>query len=120
MRRSAALVGLAAGPLAVLAVFFGLPVRGMRAGGGWVGGHFDPVAVVEVLTRPRTVRVVWFTIWSALAGTTVAVLLGVPAAHLLHRRRFRGRAMLRALLLVPFVLPTVVVGVAFRELIGEA
>ena len=28
--------------------------------------------------------------------------------------------MLRALLLVPFVLPTVVVGVAFRELIGEA
>ena len=53
-------------------------------------------------------------------GPRCAVLLGVPAAHLLHRREFRGRGVLRALLLVPFVLPTVVVGVAFRELIGEA
>ncbi|GAA1798433.1 iron ABC transporter permease [Nocardioides hankookensis] len=120
MRRIGVLVGLAAVPLAVLGVFFVLPVSGMLAEGFWVDGHFDPVAVVDVLTRPRTVRVVWFTVWSALAGTAVAVLLGVPAAHLLHRRRFRGRATLRALLLVPFVLPTVVVGVAFRQLIGEA
>jgi len=120
MKRILTLVGLAAVPLAVLGVFFVLPVSGMLSEGFWVDGHFDPAAVAEVLTRPRTLRVVWFTVWSALAGTTVAVLLGVPAAHLLHRRRFRGRAVLRALLLVPFVLPTVVVGVAFRELIGEA
>jgi thiamine transport system permease protein len=120
MKRIATLMGLAAVPLAVLGVFFVLPVSGMLSEGFWVDGHFDPAAVAEVLTRPRTLRVIWFTLWSALAGTTVAVLLGVPAAHLLHRRRFRGRAVLRALLLVPFVLPTVVVGVAFRELIGEA
>src|SRR3954454_8433192 len=120
MKRILALGGPAALPLAVLGVFFVLPVSGMLAEGFWVDGRFDPVAVGEVLTRPRTVRVVWFTVWPALAGTTVAVLLGVPAAHLLHRRRFRGRATLRALLLVPFVLPTVVVGVAFRQLIGEA
>ncbi|MFC6342738.1 iron ABC transporter permease, partial [Nocardioides hankookensis] len=87
MRRIGVLVGLAAVPLAVLGVFFVLPVSGMLAEGFWVDGHFDPVAVVDVLTRPRTVRVVWFTVWSALAGTAVAVLLGVPAAHLLHRRR---------------------------------
>jgi thiamine transport system permease protein len=120
MRRIITLVGLAAVPLAVLGVFFVLPVSGMLSEGFWVDGRFDPAAVAEVLTRPRTLRVIWFTVWSALAGTTVAVLLGVPAAHLLHRRRFRGRGVLRALLLVPFVLPTVVVGVAFRELIGEA
>src|SRR3954454_21249612 len=120
MKRILALGGPAALPLAVLGVFFVLPVSGMLAEGFWVDGRFDPVAVGEVLTRPRTVRVVWFTVWPALAGTTVAVLLGVPSAHLLHRRAFPGRAVLRALLLVPFVLPTVVVGVAFRELIGEA
>ncbi|MFC7496739.1 MULTISPECIES: ABC transporter permease [unclassified Nocardioides] len=120
MRRIATLVGLAAVPLAVLGVFFVLPVSGMIGEGFVVDGTFDPGAVAEVLTRPRTVRVVWFTVWSALAGTTVAVLLGVPAAHLLHRRVFPGRRALRAALLVPFVLPTVVVGVAFRELIGEA
>lgn len=120
MRSVLTLVGLAAVPLAVLGVFFVLPVAGMVSEGFYVDGRLDVGAVAEVLTRPRTVRVVWFTVWSALAGTAVSLLLGVPAAHLLHRRRFPGRAVLRAVLLVPFVLPTVVVGVAFRELIGEA
>ncbi|GAB3195357.1 iron ABC transporter permease [Nocardioides hungaricus] len=115
-----ALVGLAAVPLAVLGVFFVLPVAGMISEGLVVGGALDPGAVVEVLARPRVRRVVWFTVWSASLGTAVSLLLGVPAAHLLHRRTFPGRRALRAVLLVPFVLPTVVVGVAFRELIGEA
>ncbi|WP_460828646.1 ABC transporter permease [Nocardioides hungaricus] len=120
MRRMLALVGLAAVPLAVLGVFFVLPVAGMISEGLVVGGALDPGAVVEVLARPRVRRVVWFTVWSASLGTAVSLLLGVPAAHLLHRRTFPGRRALRAVLLVPFVLPTVVVGVAFRELIGEA
>lgn len=120
MNRAFVLAGLAAVPLAVLGVFFLLPVSGMLAEGLWADGTFDPGAVLEVLGRPRVQRVIWFTVWSSVLATACAVLLGVPVAHLLHRRRFRGRAALRALLLVPFVLPTVVVGVAFRELIGEA
>lgn len=120
MRRILTLAGLAAVPLAVLGVFFVLPISGMLAEGLWANGSFDLGAVSEVLARPRAQRVIWFTVWSSLLATVCAVLLGVPAAHLLHRRAFRGRGVLRALLLVPFVLPTVVVGVAFRELIGEA
>jgi thiamine transport system permease protein len=120
MRRALTLAGLAAVPLGVLGVFFVLPVTGMLAEGFWTDGHFDPAAVAEVLGRPRVHRVVWFTVWSSAVATVLAVLLGLPAAHLLHRRAFPGRRALRALLLVPFVLPTVVVGVAFRELIGEA
>ncbi len=104
----------------MLGVFFVLPVSGMIAEGFWVDGSFDPAAVLEVLARPRVHRVIWFTVWSSGLGTAIAVLLGLPVAHLLHRREFPGRRALRALLLVPFVLPTVVVGVAFRELIGES
>ncbi len=120
MKRGLTLVGLAAVPLAVLGVFFVLPVAGMVSEGFVVDGVLDPGAVAEVLARPRVHRVIWFTVWSSVLGTAFSLLLGVPAAHLLHRRAFRGRRVLRALLLVPFVLPTVVVGVAFRELIGEA
>ena len=120
MRRALELAGLSALPLAVLGVFFVLPVSGMVSEGFVTDGRFDPGGVLEVLGRPRVHRVVWFTVWSSTVATLVAVLLGLPVAHLLHRRRFPGRGVLRSLLLVPFVLPTVVVGVAFRELIGES
>ncbi|MFV0451470.1 MAG: ABC transporter permease, partial [Propioniciclava sp.] len=50
-------------------------------------------------------------------GTLGSLILGLPAARLLYRTRFRGRGALRALVTVPFVLPTVVVGVAFTSLV---
>jgi thiamine transport system permease protein len=101
-----------------LTVFFLYPVAGMLAAGFWPEGAFDPAAVLEVLRRPRVHRVLWFTLWSATAATAVAVVAGVPVAYVLHRLRFPGRDALRALVVVPFVLPTVVVGVAFRQLIA--
>lgn len=118
--RIGALLALATVPVAVLAVFFMLPVSGMIARGFVVDGSVDPGAVAEVLARPRVLRVLWFTLWSASVGTLLSVLLGVPAAYALYRLRFWGRQPLRVALLVPFVLPTVVVGVAFRQLLGEA
>ena len=120
MRRPLTLLALAALPLAVLGVFFVLPVAGMLARGFWPEGEFDPGAVVEVLGRPRVHRVLWFTVWTAAVATMLSVLLGLPAAYALHRLAFPLRSVVRALLLVPFVLPTVVVGVAFRQLLGEA
>ena len=79
-------------------------------------GHLDLGGVVDVLTRERTLRVVWFTLWSAATGTLVSLVLGLPVAYALHRLDFPGRSLLRALMLVPFVMPTLVVGVAFRQL----
>lgn len=119
VRRTASLVALAALPLAVLAVFFVLPVTGMVGRGLWPDGSFDPGAVYDVLARPRVGRVVWFTVWTATVATVLAVLLGLPAAYALHRLDFPGRGAVRSALLVPFVLPTVVVGVAFRQLLRE-
>lgn len=107
-------------PIAVLAVFFVLPVSAMLQRGLWPDGSFEPGAVLDVLRRPRTGRVLWFTVWSSTVATVVAVVLGLPAAYVLHRLRFPGRGVIRAALLVPFVLPTVVVGLAVRELIAPS
>lgn len=109
-------VALAVVPLVVLGLFFVLPVSGMVTRGLWVEGVFDPIGALEVLARPRVHRVLWFTVWSAAAGTLCSVVLGLPAAYVAYRLTFPGRRLLRALLLVPFVLPSVVVGVAFRQL----
>jgi thiamine transport system permease protein len=119
-RRLLTLAGLALGPVLVLVVFFVLPVSGMVGRGFVVDGRFDAGGVLEVLGRPRTHRVLWFTVWSAGLATICSVVLGLPAAYVLHRLAFPMRNLVRALLLVPFVLPTVVVGVAFRLLVGES
>ena len=58
----------------------------------------------------------WFTLWQAIASTALTVAVALPAAWALGRVEFRGKSVIRALLTVPFVLPTVVVASAFVSL----
>ena len=78
----------------------------------WSPAAWDLGGFGEVLGRPRTWRVVGLTFLQAGLGTALSVLLGLPGAYVLYRRTFPGRAFVRAVVTVPFVLPTVVVGVA--------
>ncbi|MEW5938735.1 MAG: ABC transporter permease subunit, partial [Chloroflexota bacterium] len=59
-----------------------------------------------------------FTLYQALLSTLFTFLLGLPAAYLFARFDFRGKALLRALTAVPFMLPTVVVAAGFNALLG--
>lgn len=103
-------------PAAFLAVFFLAPVanlvlRGFHDGDAWSLAGFS-----EVFSAPRTWRILWFTLSTAGLATVLCVALGLPGAYLLYRCRFRGRGVVRAIVAVPFVLPTVVVAVAFGSL----
>ncbi len=64
------------------------------------------------------IETAWFTLWQAALSTVLTVLVAMPGAYLFARYRFRGRRVLWALTIVPFVLPTVVVGAAFLALLG--
>ncbi|MEC9000366.1 MAG: iron ABC transporter permease [Actinomycetota bacterium] len=108
--RRAAAVAVWALPAAFLAVFFLYPV-GTILFEGLDGRGLD--RLVELGGRASFRSVAWFTLWQAVASTVLTVLVALPGAHLLARRRFRGKALLRAVTTVPFVLPTVVVGGAF-------
>ncbi|MFX0538659.1 ABC transporter permease [Ornithinimicrobium sp. Y1847] len=113
-------LGLAAlVPIAFLSVFFLLPVGGMLARGFLPDGQLDLGGIPDVLGRPRTLRVLTFTLVSAAGGTVLTLLLGLPVAFVLYRLRFPGRGLLRAIVVMPFVLPTVVVGVMFRSLLSR-
>jgi thiamine transport system permease protein len=123
-------------PLAFLAIFFLLPVlgmlsRGFLVEGGGAGGTdstgtgtgasiLDLGGFAEVFSRPRTLRLLGLTIGQAALAAIICTVVGLPIAHVLYRLNFRGRAFLRTLIVVPFVLPTVVVGVAFRTLLSES
>ena len=61
-----------------------------------------------------------FTVGQAVLSTVLTLALALPGAFVLHRYAFRGRRLLLAAVTVPFVLPTVVVGLAFRALLPQA
>ena len=109
----------AALPAAFLAIFFVWPVGSIIARGVLVDGAVDLGGFAQTLGSSRTLRVIGQTLAQSVVGTTLAVLLGLPGAYLLYRCRFPGRGAVRALVTVPFVLPTVVVGVAFRSLLVD-
>ncbi|MHC0428843.1 ABC transporter permease [Streptomyces sp. O3] len=106
-------------PVAFFAVFFGYPVaaivtRGLHADGGWRFGRF-----ADVLSDPDILAVLWFTTWQALASTALTLLIALPGAYVFARFDFPGKQVLRAVVTVPFVLPTVVVGSAFLAVVGR-
>lgn len=102
-------------PLIFLIIFFAYPVIGMLRTGLSGTSISD---IIDTATSNRNLRVLWQTIFQAGMGTALSVLLGVPGAYVLYRLRFPFQRVLRAIATIPFVLPTVVVGVAFRALLG--
>lgn len=92
----------------------------MLVRGFTTAGALDLSAIGQTLGRPRIQRIIWLTIAQAVTATVIAVLAGLPLAFALYRLRFPGRGVLRAIVTVPFVLPTVVVGVAFRTLLADS
>lgn len=103
-------------PVAFIGYFFVYPLATLLVTGltGDTGS-----SLLDVLTSGTTGKVAWFTFWQAATSTVLTVLLGLPAAYVVGRYRFPGRRLVRALVTVPFVLPTVVVGAAFLALFGR-
>ena len=64
----------------------------------------------------RLLRVGWFTLWQAALSTILTFLLAAPLTWAVSTFEFKGRRLAMALVTVPFVLPTVVVGSAFVAL----
>ncbi len=103
-------------PLAFLGLFFAYPVVSVIVTG--LGGE-GAVGIDDVVGRASFRSVLWFTFWQAAASTALTVVAALPMAHVVARYRFRGRSVVRALVTVPFVLPTVVVATAFIALMDR-
>src|SRR5690606_22326481 len=80
----------------------------------WLG--ISELELADLLAERRIARVAWFTPWQAAASTGLTLLLAAPLTWAVSRYEFPGRRLAQALVIVPFVLPTVVVGTAFAAL----
>ncbi|KAA3641383.1 MAG: iron ABC transporter permease [Armatimonadetes bacterium] len=111
----AALVAI---PAAFLGYFFVYPLVSITIRGLTVDGSIDLGIVGRVLGDPTLQRIAWFTLWQATVSTLLTVIIAMPAAWVFARFDFRGKRVLKAITLIPFVLPTLVVATAFLALIG--
>ena len=59
------------------------------------------------------------TALTATSATALAILGGTPLAYLLERRRFRGRALLAAVVDLPLLIPHPVAGIALLLVLGR-
>jgi thiamine transport system permease protein len=105
-------------PLLFLALFFFYPLLTIFQISLIPKGTLDLSGFITLIERPAYREVIAFTFWQALLSTVLTMLAGLPAAYAFARYRFAGKSILRALLTVPFVLPTVVVATAFLALLG--
>jgi molybdate transport system permease protein len=62
----------------------------------------------------------WLSVLTSTAAMAICLLVGLPLAWLLARVEFAGRRLLRALVIVPMVLPPVVAGIALRSAFGRS
>lgn len=101
------------GPLAGVAVaFLALPLVALAVRVPWsrlatLAGDAEVLAAVRI------------SLLASLAAVALAAVLGLPLAWLLARRSFPGRDLVRALAVLPMVLPPVVAGVALLLAFGR-
>ncbi len=107
--------GLLLLPLLFLTLFFFYPLASIVALSFAPEGRLDLSALGDL---PRYADVLGFTVGQAIVSTLLTVGLALPSAYVFARYRFPGRSLLLSLSTLAFVLPTIVVAIAFKALIG--
>ena len=102
-------------PVLFVAVFFGWPVvalinRATRTS--------DGTGIGELLRNTDAFGLLGITLGQALASTLLVTVVSIPIVWLVARVDLPGSRLLMVAVTVPFVLPTVVVGVVFRAVLG--
>jgi thiamine transport system permease protein len=105
-------------PILFFVVFYFYPLGAILGVSFVPDGRLELGALRSLASNSYYLRTLWFTIWQATVSTLLVLLLAIPGAYVFARYRFRGKHSLRAIIMLPFVLPTIVVANAFLALLG--
>jgi thiamine transport system permease protein len=106
-------------PVLFLVVFFYGPIANLLREGLTKDGAFSLEFLWAVLTDDYFRYVILFTLWQALLSTLASIALGLPLAFILTHYDFPLKRVVRALTIVPFVLPAITVALGFALLFGR-
>jgi thiamine transport system permease protein len=106
-------------PVLFLVVFFYGPIANLLREGLTKDGAFSLEFLWAVLADDYFRHVILFTLWQALLSTLASIALGLPLAFILTHYDFPLKRIVRALTIVPFVLPAITVALGFALLFGR-
>ena len=73
-------------PLVFIAVLFYWPLSkiiGLGLSANWI----------EIYLESATLKAIWFTVWQAAVSTLIALVIGIPGAYILYRKKFLGQTI---------------------------
>lgn len=111
MRRRSAFGALLVTALSLALLLLTLPVLAIFV-------DSSPAALLRSLGEEGALEALRLSLLCSLAAITLIVVVGTPAAYLLARRRFRGRAIVITLIELPLVLPPAVAGIGLLAALG--
>lgn len=99
-------------PATIAVVFMALPFIGLLQRTPWSD-------LPGLLATPVVADALRLSLVVSLLATAVSVTFGIPLGWVLARTEFRGRALVRAVVVLPMVLPPVVGGAALLFALGR-
>ena len=99
--------------LILLPLFLGMK-RILFASEGWSFSYIH-----SFQTHNLTSGVLWFTFLQATLSTLLTIIIGLPLAWILARYHWKKAPLMRAILTMPFVTPTIVAAMGFLAIIGR-
>ena len=97
--------------MALLLAFLAIPLVAIFVEAG-------PGELIASLGREGALEALWLSLKTSLIALAIIVVVGTPAAYLIARRTFRGRAAVITLIELPLVLPPAAAGIALLAAFG--
>ncbi|RLI72776.1 MAG: hypothetical protein DRP02_00670 [Candidatus Gerdarchaeota archaeon] len=106
-------------PLTLIALFLLFPVVSVLIAGFRDDNGFTTSYLWLVLKDGYYYKIFAFTLAQAILSTALSLIIGLPVGYFFGRYTFPGRKVLMTFFTVPFVLPSVLVGMGFLTIFGE-
>lgn len=103
----------------LLGAFLVAPVALVLKEAFFPGGAFSLNLFQSMARNPVMARSLWNSLLIGLAATALATVLALPFAALLGRYRFPGRALLKAAVMIPLLLPPFAGTLAVKQFLGR-
>ena len=85
----------------------------------WVAGY-DVVGWFHAINENYISNgVLGFTVFQALLSTIITLLYGLPIAWQLGRYEWKFQSLIKSILTMPFVMPSIIAAIGFLQIIGN-